>query len=141
MSKLGSHDSFGHLQHKLWPKRKARNQTGNLTPDHEKSGINPIPLCAVTCDMSFERSQRELQLHFRPHPNQRYAQEVMVPQSCGSPNFSNFETPIWESQDKKSFGCDSYGEVQSILYGGRWWLPPSPCRSESCESKVACGLS
>jgi hypothetical protein len=26
-----------------------------------------------------------------------------------------FRTPIWESRDKKSFGCGPRGEVQSIL--------------------------
>jgi len=25
--------------------------------------------------------------------------------------------------------------LQRILYGGRWWLPPSPGRGESCGSK------
>jgi len=38
-------------------------------------------------------------------------------------------------------GCKCSGELQKILYGGRWWLPPSPGRGESNESKVACGLS
>jgi hypothetical protein len=27
-------------------KRKAGSQTGSLTPDHQKSGIDPIPVCA-----------------------------------------------------------------------------------------------
>jgi hypothetical protein len=26
-----------------------------------------------------------------------------------------------------------------MLYGGRWWLPPTLGRGESCESRVACG--
>ncbi len=26
--------------------------------------------------------------------------------------------------------------VESILYGGRWWLPPNPGRGESSESKL-----
>jgi len=33
---------------------------------------------------------------------------------------------------KKPFGCSLGGELQSILYGGRWWLPPSTGRGESC---------
>jgi hypothetical protein len=33
------------------------------------------------------------------------------------------------------FGCSSCREVQRILYGGRWWLPPSPGHGESCVSK------
>jgi hypothetical protein len=32
------------------------------------------------------------------------------------------------------FGCRSRGQTQRILYGGRWWLPPSPGRGESSES-------
>jgi hypothetical protein len=65
----------------------------------------------------------------------------MTSQSLGSPKENSFETPPWESRDKKPFGCGCYGEAQSILHGGRWWLPPSPGRGESCESRVAHGLS
>jgi hypothetical protein len=58
----------------------------------------------------------------------------MASQSRGSPNFGDFEIPTWESRDKKPFGCGPRGEVQSILQGGRWWLPPSPGRGESYVS-------
>jgi hypothetical protein len=43
----------------------------------------------------------------------------------------NFGTPTWESREKEPFGCSLGGELQSILYGGRWWLPPSLGRGES----------
>jgi len=43
----------------------------------------------------------------------------------------NFGTPTWESQEKKPFGCSLGGVSQRILYGGRWWLPPSPGRGVS----------
>jgi len=62
-------------------------------------------------------------------------------QSPKSPNRDNFGTPLWESQEKKPFGCKCGGELQRILYGERWWLPLSPGRGESSESKVARGLS
>jgi hypothetical protein len=68
----------------------------------------------------------------------------MIAQSPGSPNRNNFETPLWESRDKEPLGCGRGGATQRILYGGRWWFPPSPGRgesSESSESKVARGLS
>jgi hypothetical protein len=42
----------------------------------------------------------------------------------------NFGTPTWESRENVPFE-----NVQRILYGGRWWLPPSPGRGESCVSK------
>jgi len=93
------------------------------------------------CGMVLESSWRELQDFFRPHPNQRYEQEVMDAQSPGSPTRDNFGTPPWESQEKVPFGCSLRGVTQRILYGGRWWLPSSPGHGESSESKVVCGLS
>jgi hypothetical protein len=65
----------------------------------------------------------------------------MFTKSIGSPNRDSFGTPLWESRDKVPFGCSLRGQMQRILYGGRWWLPPSPGRGESSESKVARGLS
>jgi hypothetical protein len=90
--------------------------------------------------MALESSERELQDCFRPHPNPRSKQEVMDAQSPGSLNRDSFGTPLWESREKVLFGCSLRAELQRILYGGRWWLPPSPGRGESSESKlpVAC---
>jgi len=65
----------------------------------------------------------------------------MSSQSPGSPTQDNFGTSPWESQEKVPFRCGSHGATQRILYGGRWWLPLSPGRGESSESKVTCGLS
>jgi len=47
----------------------------------------------------------------------------------------NFGTPTWESRENVPFGCSSCGELQRILYEGRWWLPPSLGRGGSCVSK------
>ncbi len=47
----------------------------------------------------------------------------------------NFGTPTWESREKKPFGSSLNGALQRILYGGRWWLPPSPSHGESCGPK------
>jgi hypothetical protein len=42
---------------------------------------------------------------------------------------------------KMPFRCKCGEEAQRILYGGRWWLPPSSSCGESSESKVARGLT
>jgi len=65
----------------------------------------------------------------------------MNAQNLGSPNRDNFGTPLCESREKVPFKCTCGGKTQRILYGGRWWLPPSPGRGESSESKVTRGLS
>jgi hypothetical protein len=88
----------------------------------------------VVCHIPLESSWQGLQCCFKTHLNLRFACKVMGPQSRESPNFGNFGTPIWESRDKMPFGCGPQEEAQSILKGGRWWLPPSRSRGESCES-------
>jgi hypothetical protein len=64
----------------------------------------------------------------------------MNSQSPGSPNRNNFGITPWESRDKKTFRCRCRGQMQIILYGGKWWLPSSLGRGESSESvlPVAC---
>jgi hypothetical protein len=47
----------------------------------------------------------------------------------------NFGTPTWESREKEPFGCSPRNVAQRILYGGRWWLPPSPGHGVSCGPK------
>jgi hypothetical protein len=139
--KTGLHNPFGHLKHKLWPKERLGIKLTVWLPTTQSWESTKFPCVQVVCNMPLESSWRGLQLWFRPHFNQRSAHKVMRSQSCGSPNVDNFGTPKWEYQDKKPFGCKPRGEVQNILYGGRWWLPPSLGRGESCESEVARGSS
>jgi hypothetical protein len=136
MSKMGSHCPFGHWQHKLWPKERPRVKLAVWPPTTKSQGSTRFRCVQVTWDIPLEISQQGLQLCFKPCQNQRSAQEVMRPQSRGSPSCWNFRTPTWESQDKKPFGCGPRGEAQSILWGGRWWLPPSLGHGECCVSRL-----
>ncbi len=49
--------------------------------------------------------------------------------------------PLGSPGTKGHLDVGPRGVAQSILYGGRWWLPPSPGRGESSEYRVARGLS
>jgi len=135
MPKMASHGPFGHLQPKLWAK--------------EGPGVKLLVWLSTTkswestsswrllkeCDMALESSQRELQLWFRARPDPSLGRGAMSVQSPGTPTRDSFGTPTCESREKEPFGCSLSGELQSILYGGRWWLAPSPGRGESCVSK------
>jgi len=139
--KMGSHDPFGHLQHKLWQKERpgVKIVVWLLTT---KSRESTRLLCVhMECDTLLESSRRELQLRFKPHSDRKLKQEVMAPQSCENPTLAVRGLPFGSLGTKRPFGCGPHGEVQIILYGGRWWLPPSSSRGESCESKVTHGLS
>ncbi len=138
---MASHESFGHLQHKLWSKEGSGVKLAFWLPT-SKSQESTWPRCVqAECDTPLESSRGDLQVCFRPHPDQRFKQEVMNAQSPESPNRDNFGTPTWESRDKRPFVRGPCGVAHGILYGGRWWLPPSPGRGESSESRVARGLS
>jgi hypothetical protein len=60
----------------------------------------------------------------------------MDAQNPGSANWNSFGTPLWEYREKVRFGCSLGEELQRILYGGWWWLPPIPGRGESNEPKL-----
>jgi hypothetical protein len=123
-------------------KKKGRESNWQFDSRPLKVGNRPRPWRVwVACNTPLETSQGKLQVCFKPHPNRRSEQRVMNLQSPKNPNWDSFETPPWESWDKKPFRCRCCGETQRILYGGRWWLPPSSSHGVSCESRVACGLS
>jgi len=132
---MSLHGPFGHLQHKLWQKEGPKVST---TKSWESTRLRCVQ---VECNTPLESSRGELQLCFRPHPNRWFEQKVMIVQNPKNPNEDSFRTPLWESRDKKPFGCGCHGEAQSILYGGRWWLPSSPGHGESSDYRVARGLS
>ncbi len=86
---MGSHCTFEHLKHKLWPKEGAGSRIASLTPDQKKSGIDPIYLAVD----DVPHTVGKLQLCFRPHFDVRSAREVMGFQSPGSPGWRDFGSP------------------------------------------------
>jgi hypothetical protein len=145
---MASHWSFGHLQPKLWAKERSGVKLAvwlSTTKSRESTFFrHPI----LECNTKLERSQGELQLWFRPCCDRTLQSGVMSSQSPGTRTGTisgqfrdNFGTPTWESREKEPFGCSLRRELQSILYGGRWWLPPSPGRGESCVCQSARDLS
>ncbi len=128
MFKMGSHDPFGYLQHKLWQKERLGVKTGNLTPDHKKSRIGSTSVCASGVQHDVGKLSTRAATLLQPHPDWRSKHKIITQQSCKSSNLGRF-------------GCGPRGEVQSILYGGKWWLPMSLGYGESYESKVVRGLS
>jgi hypothetical protein len=141
MSKMALHESFGHLKPKLWAKERLGVKLAiwlSITKSKESTQTR----CAMgECNMALESSRGELQDWFRPRHNWRSRREVMMAQNPESANRKSFGTSLWESRDKEALGRGHGGATQRILYGGRWWLPPSPDRGEWSESKVARGLS
>jgi len=93
MSKVGSHNPFGHFKHKLWPKEGLKVKMPIWFPTTKNWKSPQFPCVQVACHIFLESSWLGLQLFFRPHLNQSFAHKVMGPQSCESPNFGNFGSP------------------------------------------------
>jgi hypothetical protein len=89
---MGSHDPFGHLQHKLWPKERLEVKLAVWLPTTESQDSIRFPCVQVACDTSLKSSRQELQLWFRPRSDRRSTPKVIVPQSCGTPNLHGFGT-------------------------------------------------
>jgi hypothetical protein len=87
--------------------------------------------------MALESSRGDIQLWFRPHSNRRSEPGNMSSQSSGVQPETISGLLLGSPGKKKPFGCSLDGELQRILYGGRWWLPPSLGRGDSSVSKCS----
>jgi len=84
MFKMASHDPFGHLKHKLWPKERLRVLLTVWFPTIKNQESTWFPCVQVAWNISLEISWRGLQLCFRPHFNWRFACKIMGLQSWES---------------------------------------------------------
>jgi len=116
---MGSHDPFGHLKHKLWPKEGLGVELAIWLPTIKSQESTRFPFVQVACHIPLESSRWGLQLCFKLHLNQRSDRKVMGPQSRGSRGTKcNLDVGLVERH--------------KVYYkGGRWRLPPSPGHVES----------
>jgi hypothetical protein len=116
MSKMGSHNPFGYLKHKLWAKEGPWVKL-SIWLSTIKSQESPwFPCIQVVWYISLESSQQGLQLCFWPHLNQRSTRKVMGLQSHMSLNFGNF--PFGSSGTKWHLG-DGPVARHKIYYKGK----------------------
>jgi hypothetical protein len=119
---MGSHDPFGHLKHKLWPKERLGVKLIIWLPTTKSQELIWFPCVQVACDILLESSRWGLQLCSRPHLNHRSAHKIMGPQSHKSPNFGNFGIPIWMGVSWKGTMYNIRGKVMASPKSGPWWV-------------------
>jgi len=122
-------------------KRKAGSQIGSLTPDHKKSRIDSNFVHADEVRYTIGKLSTRATTLLQTSSRSEVWARSYGPQSCENPTLVVSGLPFRNPRTKRPFGCGPCEDAQRILYGGRWWLPLSLGRGESCESKVACGLS
>jgi len=100
MSKMGSHDPFGHLNHKLWPKERSRVKLVVWLPTIKSWESTRCTCVQVACNISLKSFRGGLKLYFRPHLNLRSACEVMGPQSWDFCDFGCRNPTLRECEDE-----------------------------------------
>jgi len=126
---------IGHLD--IYTQVMGKRRAGDSRP--LKVGNRPLPDIRIGCE-TWRWKALEESYNFGSDLVAIWlcSQELWAPKVSGfQPGQfrDNFGTPTWESREKEPFGCSPGGVAQIILYGGRWWLPPSPSHGESCVSK------
>jgi hypothetical protein len=136
---MALHEPFGHLQHKLWLKEGPGLKLVVWLSTTKSQELTWSQCVHVECNIPLESSQGKLQVALDLVPIGGWDKKLWTSKVPGVYR-DNFGTSFWESREKVPFGCKCGGEAQKILYGGRWWLPPSSGRGESSESMlpVAC---
>jgi hypothetical protein len=92
MFKMGSHDPFGHLKHKLWPKKGPKVNMTIWSPR--------FPCVQVMCDIPLESSQWGLQRCLRFHLHPRSINKVVGPKVAGFPTLGISGLPLGSSETK-----------------------------------------
>jgi hypothetical protein len=132
MFKMGSHDPFGHLKHKLWSPKRLRVKLTIWFPSTKSKESPQFPQVQVACNISLESSWQGLQLCFKTHLNQNFADKVMGPQSYESPNFGNFgkdshlgvpkQNAIWMCASWRGTKYTISGKVLASPKFRSWWI-------------------
>jgi hypothetical protein len=78
MSKMALHESFGHLQHKLWQKERPGVKLAIWLSTTKSQELTRPQCVQVECNTPLESSRGKLQVCFKPHPDRRSEQRVMT---------------------------------------------------------------
>jgi hypothetical protein len=85
VSKMGLHDPFEHLKHKLWPKEMPGVKLPIWLPNTKNQELTRFPCVQVVYAILLESSWQGIKLFFRLHRNWRFTHEVMGPKVVGVP--------------------------------------------------------
>jgi hypothetical protein len=89
---MGSHDPFGHLKHKLWPKERSRVKLAVWLPSTKSWESTQFPRVQVACNISLKISRQGLHFCIKVHLNQKSTCKVMGPPK-------SWESQLWEFRD------------------------------------------
>jgi hypothetical protein len=136
MFKMGLHDPFGYLQHKLWPQKKGRESNYQFDSRPLKVKNRPYFLefrwHATYCWKALDKGYNFV---FYFTSIEGLHKKLRASKVAGIPIWGISKLPTWESQ-----GACLVVRHREYYNGGRWWLSPSlgamnlmnPCLPMAC---------
>jgi hypothetical protein len=115
MSKMGSHCSFGHLKHKLWPEEGRGVKLPIWLPTTKSRESTRFTCLQRACDILLESSQQELQLALNRISIQGLLAKLWGSKVARVPASTISGLPFGSPGREKPFGCRLLGQPQSIL--------------------------
>jgi hypothetical protein len=105
MFKMGLHDPFGHLKHKLWPKEGPKVKLAIWLPT-TKSWESPWFLYVqVVCHIPLEIYRQRIQFCFKLHLNWKFAHKLWAPEVTGVPTLGILGLPFGSRKTKWHLGA------------------------------------
>jgi hypothetical protein len=121
MSKMGSYHPFGHLKHKLWPKKKPGVKESNWQFDSRPLKVGNWPdFLAFRWRETYHWKALDDGYNFFSNliAIRGLHRKLCAPKVVGNPVVGIFGTPTWESWDKKSHLDVAPVERHKVYYKG-----------------------
>jgi hypothetical protein len=126
MFKIGLHNLFGHLKHKLWPKEGLGIKLAVWLPTIKSRESTRFACVYVACDLLLKSFWWGLQLFLRLHLNWRSVREVMGPKIARIPIMGISGLPgqnvIWMWASWRGTKYIIRGKVVASTKYGPWWV-------------------
>jgi len=133
---MGSHDPFGHLKHKLWPKEEPRVKLAVWLPIIKSWESTWFPCVQVAYNISLESSQEGYNFVLDLISVGGLHTKLWGPKVAGVPTLAISKLPIGSPRTKRHLDV-AFVERHRVYYKGEGGgFPQSLGRGESCESKL-----
>ncbi len=100
MFKMGSHDPFGNLKHKLWPKKRSRVKLPIWLATIKSRESPRFHRVQMVCDILLENSWQGLQFCFRSHLNRSLHAKLWAHKIMGVPVVKMLGLPLGNPETK-----------------------------------------
>jgi hypothetical protein len=138
---MGSHDPFGHLKHKLWPKEGLKvNCQFDSWPLKIRNRPNFL-VCKWCATYHWKALDEGYNFSLKLISIGGLHTKLWAPKITEVPTLGISGFPFGSLGTKWHLGDGPVAKHIIYYKGGRWWLPPNPGHGESCEFVFAYGSS